>query len=132
MKKLVTLLFISLLAGCQSSPQPVTPYFASDIIEIDVENLSDYWVQDDHPIIMLRKRPDWLPEGHGEWTVLTVIDSNGIEVEKTLIDSSPEGFMTQERLDEIPKGDFAPASSNQQRVPVRFYSTAKIAPRSEL
>ena len=68
----------------------------------------------------------------GEWTVLTIIDSNGYEVEKTLISSVPKGFMTQSKVDEMPKSEFRPSESNKNRVSVKFYSTAKIAPKNEL
>ncbi|WP_275658934.1 hypothetical protein [Shewanella sp. Isolate11] len=40
--------------------------------------------------------------------------------------------MTQELVDKMPKNTYKAASSNPDSVPVRFYGTGKVAPRSEL
>ena len=118
--------------GCQTTSTKDEPVFASETIEIKSNELSKYWVPKSTKMKMLKKRPTWLPKGQGEWTVLTVIDSNGNVVEKTLISSVPAGFMTQSKIDEMPKSKFEPSLSNKNRVPVKFYGTAKIAPKSEL
>ena len=118
--------------ACQTTPTKVEPVFATETIEIKPEELSSYWVPKASKVKMLKNRPTWLPKGKGEWTVLTVIDSNGYEVEKTLISSVPEGFMTQNKVDKMPKIKFEPSASNMKLTPVKFYGTAKIAPRSEL
>ncbi|NVK25478.1 MAG: hypothetical protein HWE10_11165 [Gammaproteobacteria bacterium] len=77
--------------------------FNSEVIGISPQQLNDYW-QVDAPIIsMLKRRPTWLPKGKGGWTFLTVFDSNGDEVKRTLISSSHEGCMTQNKIDQIPK-----------------------------
>ena len=60
-----------------------------------------------------------------------VIDSNGNEVERLLVESNPVGFMTQDKIDEMPLAMFAPAPSNTERVPVKFLSFARIAPRGK-
>ncbi|MCT7941737.1 hypothetical protein [Shewanella holmiensis] len=132
MKKISSILLTLSLLGCQTTSTKVEPVFASETIEIKADELSNYWVFENTKVKMLKKRPTWLPKGKGEWTVLTVIDSNGYEVEKTLISSVPEGFMTQSKLDEMPQVKYEAAPSNRNRVPVKFYGTAKVAPRSEL
>ncbi|WP_414830440.1 hypothetical protein [Alteromonas sp. H39] len=97
--------------------------------QIKVEDLSAYWVTAPTKTKMLSKRPDWLPEGAGQWQVKTVIDSNGNVVEKTLISSQPKGFMTQEMIDAMPRDTFTPAATNPERIPVSFIGTAVIGPR---
>ena len=132
MKKISSILLILSLMGCQTTSTKIEPVFASETIEIKAGELSNYWVQNTKKVKMLKKRPTWLPKGKGEWTVLTVIDSNGYVVEKTLISSVPKGYMTQSKIDEMPKSQFVPSTSNKNRVPVKFYGTAKIALKSEL
>ncbi|AZQ85095.1 hypothetical protein EKO29_14560 [Colwellia sp. Arc7-635] len=132
MKNLSPIFLILFLVGCQSTSTETKPSFATDIIEIEVGELSNFWVAGSSKVKILRKRPNWLPKGKGEWTVLTVIDSNGNTVENTLISSNPEGFMTQEQINKMPKTQFVASGSNNSRVPVKFYSTARVAPRNEL
>lgn len=132
MKKVISIFCVLYLVGCQSPSTKIEPVFYTEIIEVSSDNLSNYWVAKPTKIRMLNKRPSWLPKGKGEWTVLTIIDSNGNVVENTLISSVPEGFMTQSKVDEMPITKFEPAPSNYNRIPVKFYGTAKIAPRSEL
>ncbi|TLU67259.1 hypothetical protein FE810_02960 [Thalassotalea litorea] len=132
MKKISIFLIALALLGCQATSTEVEPVFTSEAIEITPDELSNYWVPKSTKVKMLKKRPTWLPKGKGEWTVLTVIDSNGYVVKKTLISSVPEGFMTQSKIDEMPNTKFIPAPSNNKRTPVKFLSTAKIVPRSEL
>ncbi len=132
MKKISIVLLVLSLVGCQSTSTNVTPEFTSDIIEIESTELNNYWVVSSKKIKMLKKRPNWLPKGKGEWIVLTVIDSNGHTVENTLISSNPEGFMTQEQINKMPKTQLVASGSNKSRVPVKFYSTGRVAPRNEL
>ena len=132
MKKLSSIFLIFFLVGCQSTSTETKPSFATDIIEIDAVELSNFWVASSSKVKMLKKRPSWLPTGKGEWTVLTVIDSNGQIVERTLISSVPDDFITQHEIEEMPKVKFEPSVSNKNRIPVKFYGTSKIAPRSEL
>lgn len=135
MRVLVITAMLAALAGCQSTP-PSAPNasvpaaeFNGPVKQIALEELSSYWVIEDAKPKMLSKRPDWLPKGAGQWRVKTVIDSNGNEVEKTLIDSQPEGFMTQEMVDAMPRQSFKPAESNPERKPVSFIGTAVIGKR---
>ncbi|GAA0791462.1 MULTISPECIES: hypothetical protein [Pseudomonadati] len=132
MKKMSYILIILGLMGCQATSTKVEPVFTSDVIEITEKNLPNYWVLKNTKVKMLNKRPAWLSKGRGEWTVLTVIDSNGYVVEKTLISSTPEGFMTQSQVDEMPKSEFKPSEANKNTTPVKFYSTGKVVRRSEL
>lgn len=132
MKKIILILLPLILSGCQTVPTNIEPVFASKIIEIKQEELSTYWVRKTTKIQMLNKRPTWLPKGKGEWTVLTVIDSNGNIVENTLISSVPEGFMTQSQVDAMPKLEYKPSITNGNSVPVKFYATAKVVPLAQL
>lgn len=132
MKKLIIILCVLCLVGCQSPSIDQAPAFASAIVEVNIDELSTYWQVNTSKAKRLNKRPAWLPKGKGEWTVLTVIDSNGIEVERTLLSSLPEGFMTQSMLNKMPKVQYQAAPTNKERIPVKFYGTSKIAPRSEL
>ncbi|MCZ4335948.1 hypothetical protein [Shewanella colwelliana] len=132
MKKISSILLILSIMGCHTTPTKVEHVFASETIEIKADELANYWVPKTTKVKMLKKRPTWLPEGRGEWTVLTVIDSNGKVVENTLISSIPKGFMTQSQVDEMPKSEFKPSVTNENRVPVKFYGTGKVAPRHEL
>ena len=128
------------LVGCQSTSTEYVPEYTTDIIEVEPEELSNYWVRNPSRVINSTKvrtstrvrrergRPKWLPaDGPGEWTVLTVIDSNGNEVERTFISSNPEGFMNQEKVDLMPKRTFVPAETNDSRIPVKFIGTNKIS-----
>lgn len=131
MKRISFILLTLSLFGCQATAPEIVPEFTSEVIEIKPDELNQYWIHSGN-IKILKKRPTWLPQGKGEWTVMTVIDSNGQEVERTLISSTPEGFMTQAKIDSMPKQSFKPSLSNKNRVPVKFYGTAKIAPKDEL
>ena len=126
MKKFILIILALYLVGCQSSSPQVKPFYSSNIVEIKADELSNYWVLNTSKVQLVKRRPTWLPKGQGEWTVLTVIDSNGNVIEKTLVSSKPKGFMTQSKVDDMPITTFEPAPSNQNRVPVKFYSKAKI------
>jgi len=132
MKIIGILAALLVLSGCNTTTDAVAPAFDSAVIEVSVDDLDQYWVSQPVKPKMLKGRPSWLPKGEGSWTVMTVIDSTGKEVEKTLIDAQPKGFMTQSMVDEMPKTVYSPAASNQTRVPVKFYGTARVAPRSKL
>lgn len=130
MKKAGYLLLILGLIGCRSTVQEITPVFNTEVVEIKVEQLSDYWILDTQKIKILTNRPNWLPKGQGQWKVLTVIDSNGYVVEATLVSSSPKGYMTQSQLDKIPREKYRASVSNVNRTPVKFYGVSKIVPRN--
>lgn len=125
------LLLCLAISGCQSVTQKEEPYFASQIKEISADELHKFWVNKTSGKKMLPGRPSWLPKGSGEWVVQIVIDSKGNEVERLLVESNPVGFMTQDKIDEMPLAMFAPAPSNAERVPVKFLSFARIAPRGK-
>ena len=132
MKLILSLCLVLFLIGCQSTSKVIEPFYSSDIVEIKEEQLWNYWVPRSTKVKMLRKRPNWLPKGEGKWTVLTVIDSNGHVVEKTLVSSIAEGFMTQKKVDQMPLLQFKPSASNKNKTPVKYYSQAVIAPRHKL
>lgn len=132
MKIIGILAALLVFSGCNTTTDTVAPGFNSAVIEVSADDLDQYWVSKPVKPKMLKGRPSWMPKGGGSWTVLTVIDSTGNEVEKTLIDAQPKGFMTQSMVDKMPKSVYAPAPSNQARVPVKFLGTAKIVRRSEL
>ncbi len=124
--RLISLVLLSLgLLGCAST-QPV---YNSDIIEISNVELRKYWIF--QPKIYLRRgvsskhKSNFRSKG-GEWTYSTVIDSNGIEQERILVSSKPEGYMTQFQLDKMPRKTYEPSSGNPQRVPVKFISSSQI------
>ena len=137
MKYYGLLSLVLVLFGCQTPPdtftsEAVTPEFNAEIRKVSIDELDRYWIMPSQKPKMLKKRPDWLPEGKGQWRVKTVIDSNGHVVERTLLSATPAGFMTQRQLDAMPKPTYEPAVSNPKRIPVEYIGTAKIAPRSEL
>ena len=130
MKKISFLLLLLGLCGCKSTAQKVTPIFNTEVVEIKVEQLSDYWILDTQKVKIVTKRPNWFPKGQGQWKVLTIIDSNGHIVESTLVSSSPEGYMTQSQLDKIPRETYRASVSNVNRTPVKFYGVSKITLRN--
>ena len=138
MKILGILAFLSVMVGCNATPTSnnqsnvIQPQFNAEVIEVSVERLEQYWLSKPVKPKMLNRRPSWLPKGEGSWTIMTIIDSTGTEVERTLISSKPEGIMTQAMVDQMPKTSYTPAASNQNKVPVKFYGTARVAPRRKL
>ena len=132
MKKTGVFLLGFILLGCQTIEQNTDSGVDTEIVEIEEADLAQYWIRNTNKIKRSKGRPDWLPKGKGEWTVLTVIDSNGLVVERILVSSKPKGFMTQSMLDKMPRSHFTPSSANVNRTPVRYLETSKIVLRSEL
>ncbi|ABI71762.1 hypothetical protein ACRN9Z_04810 [Shewanella frigidimarina] len=124
MKKYLSLITLSLFitAGCQTQPEIATlpeATFNHDIVIINSAQLNQYWSPQTLKPVMLNKRPDWLPKGAGKGEYYQTIDSNGNEVSKTLISSTPEGWMTQALLNKMPKQQFKPTAQNDKRLPVK-------------
>ena len=111
MNKIILLAFvISIgLLGCSTTKEPS---FIGETVEIDSTELDQYWNHDSAKVIRLSGRPDWLPKGAGKASYFITIDSNGTEVSKELINSKPEGWMTQRLLDKMPKQQYKPSDKN--------------------
>lgn len=125
----LTLLFTctSVMSNQRVGAEHINP---DDIVNLQVDQLSDYWVSIPSPTKQYKKRPVWAPKGHGEWIQLTTIDYEGNEVERILISATPEGFITQAQLDAMPKIQYKAAVNNKNSAPVRFLESLKIVPKT--
>ncbi|MDG1751917.1 MAG: hypothetical protein P8I03_09695 [Thalassotalea sp.] len=88
--------------------------------------LTQYWKHDSSKIIMLSGRPDWLPKGAGKASYFITIDSNGQEVSKKLINSTPEGWMTQKLLNKMPKQQYKASETNPGKQPVKVKISSEV------
>lgn len=120
---LASFFFTLSLVGCTTKYQPL---FLSEIEEIEVTELAQYWT----PIITktqyLKGRPDWLPKGGGRASYFVTIDSNGVETSKVLIESNPKGWMKQKFLNKMPIGKYSAAELNISKTPVKFKVVSEI------
>lgn len=124
MRKLIPIIFATYaLFGCASKVQPT---FIGKTVEIEAAELGQYWKLDISKPIMLSGRPNWLPKGAGKATYVITIDSNGAEVGKELISSTPEGWMTQELLNKMPKQQYSVSESNPNRKPVKVKIVSEV------
>jgi len=126
---IVALSFTLILIGCKSTYEPS---YVGDITEVKVSELSNYWVRESTKIKMLSGRPDWLPKGGGKGIYSVVIDSNGYEVTKKLVSSTPDGWMTQKHLDKMPKVRYKPSQANLKMAPVKVQMSFEIMRRREI
>ncbi|ABZ75217.1 conserved hypothetical protein [Shewanella halifaxensis HAW-EB4] len=120
---LVALSLTLILIGCKSTYEPS---YVGAIIEVKESELNNYWVRDPTKIKMLSRRPDWLPKGEGKGTYSIVIDSNGNEITKELVSSTPDGWMTQKHLNKIPKIKYKPSQLNAQKTPVKVQMSFEV------
>ncbi|MBR9727934.1 hypothetical protein ACFOD0_02835 [Shewanella intestini] len=104
------------LIGCSATQEPT---FSGEIVELKSSQLHQYWEHDSSQMIRLSGRPDWLPKGAGKASYFVTIDSNGVEVSKELINSIPEGWMTQKLLNKMPKQQYKAAKNNPNKTPVK-------------
>lgn len=126
-----------LLAGCNSTNEGNTDettsptYLTQSIVDIEHEQLSQYWVRKPHSY-KANQRPKWLPKkGKGIYFFETVIDSNGREVSRTLVRSFPEDWMSQALLDKMPVHKYSVAAKNKNKTPVRFVQYASLLNKSD-
>ncbi|MFY8351826.1 hypothetical protein AAEU29_14905 [Pseudoalteromonas sp. SSM20] len=119
MKKAIVVLFSLLLGACNSTEKVKEPYFTQAPIKVDQSEVKEYWVfQPQKTKKFSGKRPSWLPEQPGMMTYKLVIDSNGNEVTKELISTTPNNWITQQQLTDMPKISYLPSDQNTNRVPV--------------
>lgn len=111
------------LIGCASTTEPT---FIGKTVEIEAAELSKFWKHDISKPVMLSDRPDWLPIGEGKATYFITIDSNGQEVSKELISSTPKGWMTQKLLNKMPKQQYSVSETNPNRTPVKVKVLSEI------
>jgi hypothetical protein len=129
MNNILILAFITTigLLGCSTTKEP---NFIGNTIEIDSSELSKYWTHDTTKVIRLSGRPDWLPKGAGKASYFITIDSNGTEISKELINSIPDGWMTQKLIDKMPKQQYKPSESNLKMTPVKVKVSSEVKPMS--
>ena len=133
MNKIYLAVLALALMACQSTPkEEIVPVFSSAVIEINADDISNYWVVQYKKPKMYNSKPKWLPKGAGEWVYEVTIDSNGKEVEKKLISTTPENYMTQAKLDQFPVENYSPSKNNPNKTPIKFVTSAKIMPVSKL
>ncbi|MFT6270603.1 MAG: hypothetical protein ACJAVV_003442 [Alphaproteobacteria bacterium] len=126
------LMGLSGLLGCSSTNEPAVlyePSFNSYIVVIDAAELSTYWTADTaKKVIMLSRRPDWIPKGIGKAYFYITIDSNGTSVGRELTSSMPEGWMTQKHLDKMPTQHYIPSLANPTRIPAKVKILSELKP----
>ncbi|CAM3939999.1 hypothetical protein [Rheinheimera salexigens] len=125
MNKIILLAFVTTfgLIGCSTTNEPT---FFGETVEVDSSELNQYWEHDSSKVIRLSGRPDWLPKGAGKASYFITIDSNGTEVSKELINSIPEGWMTQKLLDKMPKQQYKASKNNPSKTPVKVKISSEV------
>lgn len=119
MKKAMLVAFTLLLGACSSTEKVSEPYFTQAPIKVEQSEVKDYWVfQPQKAKKFHGKRPSWLPSQPGTMTYKLIIDSNGKEVTKELISTTPDNWITQQQLSDMPKMTYQPSDKNTNRVPV--------------
>ena len=125
MNKIILLALVTTfgLIGCSATKQPT---FIGETVEVDSSELSQYWELDSSKVIRLSGRPNWLPKGAGKASYFITIDSNGTEVSKELINSIPEGWMTQKLLNKMPKQQYKASKNNPSKTPVKVKISSEV------
>jgi hypothetical protein len=119
MKKAILVSLTLLLGACNSTEKVSEPYFTQAPIQVEQTEVKKYWVfQPQKSKKFHGKRPSWMPDQPGMMTYKLVIDSNGNEVTKELISTTPNNWMTQQQLTDMPKMTYKPSDQNTNRVPV--------------
>ncbi|MCL1041043.1 hypothetical protein L2712_05215 [Shewanella marisflavi] len=95
-------------------------------VEIGADNLSAYWQAKPTKPVKRYGRPNWLPKGAGKFSYHVLIDEQGQEVSKTLVSSTPEGWMSQAKLDKMPKASYVASETNPEHKPVKVLMTAEV------
>ncbi|MDE3272698.1 hypothetical protein [Pseudoalteromonas sp. G4] len=128
--KILTLCAALTLIGCNSTQPPAQtsePYYASEIISIKNNELEQYW-QAIPTQVNYKSRPKWLPKsGGGVVLYRTTIDSNGREVARELVQSIPDGWMSEDKLKQMPLSTFKATESNKNKTPVTFVNYFSVA-----
>lgn len=122
-KILLFFVVTSALFGCTTTAEPT---FIGETVEIDASELNQYWEHDSSKVIRLSGRPTWLPDGAGKASYFITIDSNGTEVSKELINSIPEGWMTQRLLNKMPKQQYKASDANPSKMPVKVKINSEV------
>lgn len=125
MNKIILLAIVTTfgLIGCSTTQEPT---FIGETVEVDASELNQYWEHDSSKVIRLSCRPDWLPKGAGKASYFIIIDSNGTEVTKELINSIPEGWMTQKLLNKMPKQQYKASKNNPSKTPVKVKISSEV------
>ncbi|WP_372766596.1 hypothetical protein [Pseudoalteromonas sp.] len=119
MKKTIFITLFFLLSACNSTEEPSEPYFTQAPIKVEQSEVKEYWVFQPQKTKKFRgERPSWLPEQPGMMTYKLIIDSNGNEVTKELISTTPNNWITQQQLTDMSKISYLPSDQNTNRVPV--------------
>lgn len=114
-----TLLVVVALLGLGGCINTHSPAFLVEPVEIDSSELNNYWERETSKVIRLSGRPDWIPKGAGKASYFIIIDSDGTEIGKELINSVPEGWMTQRLLNKMPKQQYKASINNPNKTPVK-------------
>lgn len=109
----------------EQAPTPET-LAVLNAVEIGADNLSAYWQAKPTKPVKLNGRPNWLPKGAGKFSYHVLIDAQGQEVSKTLVSSTPEGWMSQAKLDKMPKASYVASETNPEHKPVKVLMTAEV------
>lgn len=132
-KKLIAKVILTLaLTACGATQAPSSESNSGDsavlnnLLEVSFGDLGNYWQAKPVNPVMLKSRPKWIPKGAGKFSYFVVIDSQGNEVSKTLVGSTPEGWMTQAKLDKMPKASYVASETNPEHKPVKVLMTAEV------
>lgn len=125
MNKIILLAIVTTfgLIGCSTTQEPT---FIGKTVEVDSSELNQYWEHDSSKVIRLPGRPNWLPKGAGKASYFITIDSNGTEISKELINSIPEGWMTQNLLNKMPKQHYKASRNNPSKTPVKVKVSSEV------
>ena len=80
---------------------------------ITPENMSE----NDIEVVQVSKNDDYIE--------FCLIDSNGNETSKELVNTFPDGWMTQKQLEKMPNTQYKPADSNTRKIPVKVLITTE-------
>lgn len=129
---LIATFFTLGLAACSSTNTASDQVLATETlavlnpVEIEADSLTAYWEAKPTKPVKLNGRPNWLPKGAGQFSYHVLIDAQGREISKTLVSSTPEGWMSQAKLDKMPKASYVASETNPEHKPVKVLMTAKV------
>ena len=123
MNKIIWLAFFLILIGCKST---YLPSYTGEVIEVKASELSNYWIKEPTKVKVQWGHSDSTPKGAGKGIFSIVIDSNGYEVAKELVSSTPSGWLTQKHLNKMSKVKYKASLSNTKKFPVKVKMTYEV------
>ncbi|QKX17171.1 energy transducer TonB [Microbulbifer sp. YPW1] len=122
--KIILIIIMSIaIASCASTSEQ---YLTSEPVEIGIDKLDRYWVNESKSIrFSISPRVVPAPGTQGVVKVRFLIDSKGDVYNPEIIESYPEGAWDQSALVASTKQKYVPSKDNTKRTPVYVIQTIK-------